>query len=98
MDRGRGAVARAVVAGLFDAVGVVSGSFDDPRVDPLPALGVEVLFAGYVSHDRGEDAFLVLRGRSARPGTGAGCCGRSPAPRGCARGGPRRVPSGALKP
>jgi hypothetical protein len=32
-------------------------------VGPVPAPGVEALFAGYVSHDRGEDTFLVLRGR-----------------------------------
>ena len=65
LDRGRAAVAGAVVAGPFDAVGVVAGSFDDPRVGPVPALGVEVLRAGDVGHDRGEDAFLVLRGGKA---------------------------------
>jgi hypothetical protein len=31
LDRGRAAVAGAVVAGLFDKVGVVAASFDDPR-------------------------------------------------------------------
>jgi hypothetical protein len=78
LDRGRAAVAGAVVAGPLDAVGVVAGSFDDPRVGPVPALGVEVLFAGDVSHDCGEDALLVLRGErppGQRPGGGR--CGRS---------------------
>jgi hypothetical protein len=42
-DRGRGGVTGAVVAGAFDAVGVVARSLDDPRVGPVPALRVEVL-------------------------------------------------------
>jgi hypothetical protein len=58
-------MAGAVVAGPLDAVRVVAGSFDDPRVGPVPALGVEVLRAGDAGHDRGEDAFLVLRGKAA---------------------------------
>jgi hypothetical protein len=65
LDRGRAAVAGAVVAGPSDAVGVVAGSFDDPRAGPVPALRVEVLRAGDVGHDRDEDAFLVLRGKAA---------------------------------
>jgi len=28
---------------------------------PVPVPGVEVLFAGDAGHDRGEDAFVVLR-------------------------------------
>ena len=70
-------VAGAVVAGPFDPVGVVAGSLDDPGVGPVAALGVEVLLAGDVGHDRGEDAFLVLRGErppGRRPGGGR--CGR----------------------
>ena len=77
-DRGWAAVAGAVVTGPFDAVGVVAGSFDDPGVGPVPAPGVEVPGAGDVGHDRGEDAFPVLRGErppGQRPGGGR--CGRS---------------------
>jgi hypothetical protein len=51
----------------------VAGSFDDPRVGPVPAPGVEVLCAGDVGHDRGKDAFLLLRGGrppGRRPGGG----------------------------
>ena len=76
-DRGGAGVAGAVVAGPFDAVGVVGGSFDDPGVGPVAAPGVEVLFPGDVSHDRGEGAFAVLRGErppGQRPGGGR--CGR----------------------
>src|SRR5580658_5024911 len=61
-------MAGAVVAGPLDAVRVVAGSFDDPRVGPVPALEVEVLLAGDAGHDRGEDAFLVLRGKGRRVG------------------------------
>ena len=78
LDRGWAAVADAVVTGSFDAVGVVAGSFDDPWVGPVPALGVEVLFAGDVGHNLGEDVFPVLRGErppGQRPGGGR--CGRS---------------------
>ena len=76
-DRGGSAVAGAVVAGSFDPVGVVAGSLDDPRVGPVPAPGIEVLLAGDVGHDPGEDAFLLLRGErppGRRPGGGR--CGR----------------------
>lgn len=62
-----------MVAGSFDPVGVVAGALDDPGVGPVPALRVEVLFAGDVGHDRGEDAFAVLRGErppGQRPGGG----------------------------
>jgi hypothetical protein len=51
----------------------VAGALDDPGVGPVPALRVEVLFAGDVGHDRGEDAFAVLRGErppGQRPGGG----------------------------
>jgi hypothetical protein len=68
LDRGRAAVASPVVAGPLDAAGVVAGSFDDPGVGPVPPLGVEVLVVGYVSHDRDQDAFLVLRGEGRRAG------------------------------
>ena len=78
LDRGWAAVAGAVVRGPFDAIGVVAGSFDDPRVGAVAALGVEVLFPGDVGHDGGKDAFPVLRGErppGQRPGGGR--CGRS---------------------
>jgi len=42
-DRGWSGVAGAVVAGPFDAVGVVAGSLDRPRLGPVPPLRVEVL-------------------------------------------------------
>ena len=73
LDRGWAAVAGAVVPGPFDAIRVVAGSFDDPRVGAVPALGVEVLFPGDFGHDRGKDAFPVLRGGrppGQRPGGG----------------------------
>jgi hypothetical protein len=78
LDRGGAGVAGAVVAGSFDAVGVVAGSFGDPGVGAVGAPGVEVLVPGDVGHDRGEDAFLLLRGErppGRRPGGGR--CGRS---------------------
>ena len=74
-DRGRAGVAGAMVAGAFDAVGVVAGPLADPGVGPVPPPGVEVLVAGDVGHDRCEDAFLLLRGErppGRRPG-GARC-------------------------
>ena len=77
-DRGGSAVAGAVVSGSFDAVGVMAGSLDHPGVGPVPAPGIEVLLAGDVGHDPGEDAFLLLRGErppGRRPGGGR--CGRS---------------------
>ncbi len=77
-DRGRAGVAGAVVARPFHPVGVMAGPFDDPRVGAVAAPGVEVLFPGDVGHDRGEDAFLLLRGErppGRRPGGGR--CGRS---------------------
>lgn len=58
----------ALVAGLLDAVGVVAGSLDHSRVGPVAALGVEVLLAGDVGHDSGEDALLVFRGKCRRVG------------------------------
>jgi hypothetical protein len=33
------------------------------EIAPVPAPGLEVLLADDVSHDRGEDAFLVLKSR-----------------------------------
>lgn len=65
-DRGGSGVTGAVVAGPLDAVGVVAGSLDDPGVGPVPAFGVEVLFASDVGHDLGEGAFLLLRGKGRR--------------------------------
>src|ERR1700678_1127943 len=53
----------AVVAGPFDAAGVVAASFDDPRGRSGPGVRGRGAFAGDVIHDRGEDTFLVLRGR-----------------------------------
>jgi len=76
-DRGGSGVADAVVTGSFDAVGVMAGSLDHPGVSPVPAPGIEVLVAGDVGHDPGEDAFPVLRGErppGRRPGGGR--CGR----------------------
>ena len=67
-----------MVAGAFDPVGVVAGSFDDPGVGAVAAPRVEVLFPGDVGHDRRKDAFPVLRGErppGQRPGGGR--CGRS---------------------
>ena len=62
---GRGlGVAGSLVAGSFDAVGVVAGSFDDPRVGPVAALRVEVLLAGDVGFDCREDVFALVRGES----------------------------------
>ena len=60
-DRGWAGVTGAVVAGSFDPVGVVAASLDHPGVGPVPPPGVEVLLAGDVGNDPGEDAFPVLR-------------------------------------
>ena len=57
-------VAGAVVAGAFDPVGVVPGSFDDPGVGPVAPLRVEVLLAGDVGPDRREEVLVLLRGES----------------------------------
>jgi hypothetical protein len=51
-DRGGARVAGAVVAGALDAVGVVAGSLDHPRVGPVAALGVEVLFPDDAANTR----------------------------------------------
>ena len=64
-DRGWSGVAGAVIAGPFHPVGVVAGPLDNTGVGPVPALRVEVLFPGDAGHDRGEDAFLLLRGGKA---------------------------------
>jgi hypothetical protein len=72
-DRGRPGMARAVVTGPFDPVGVVAGALDDPRVGPVPPFRVEVLRAGDVGHDLGQDTLLALRGErppGQRPGGG----------------------------
>ena len=45
----------------------MAGSFDGPRVSPVPALRVEVLPAGDVGHDRGTEVFWLLRGKAAGP-------------------------------
>ena len=42
LDRGWAGVAGAVVAGPFDAIGVVACSLDDPGVGAVAAPGVEV--------------------------------------------------------
>src|ERR1022692_198153 len=51
LGRGRAGVAGAVVAGPFDAVGVVAGSLDDAGVGSVPAFRVEVLFLVMLAHD-----------------------------------------------
>src|SRR5258708_39598728 len=73
LDRGWPSVADAVVAGPFHPVGVAAGSFDNPRVGPVAAPGVEVALAGDIGHDRRQDALLLLRGErppGRRPGVG----------------------------
>ena len=62
----RSGVAGSLVAGPFDAVGVVAGPLDGPGVGPVPALRVEVLLAGDVGLDRGAEVFFLFRGE--RPG------------------------------
>jgi hypothetical protein len=47
LDRGRAVVPDAVVAGSLDAVGVVAGALDDPRVGPVATLPL-----GLTSTDR----------------------------------------------
>ena len=55
-------MADAVVAGPFDAVGVVAGSLDDPGIGPVAALRVEVLLAADVGPDCREDVLPLVRG------------------------------------
>jgi hypothetical protein len=69
-------VADALVAGPFDAVGVVAGSFDDARVGPVAAFGVEVALAGDVGPESSEDMFVLVRGESPRGRWPGGRCGR----------------------
>jgi len=61
-------VADAVVTGPFDPAGVAAGPLDHPGIGPVPPPGVEVLSASDAGRDRGEDAFLLLRGK--RPPAG----------------------------
>jgi hypothetical protein len=64
-------VALSVVAGFLDVVGVVAGALDDAGVGPLPAL-IQVLAAGDVVGDLGQDALALVRGEKPgrRPGGG----------------------------
>jgi len=64
-------VALSAVAGFLDVVGVVAGALDDAGVGPLPAL-IEVLAAGDVFGDLGQDAPALVRGGKPgrRPGGG----------------------------
>jgi hypothetical protein len=70
-DCGRGVVAGAVVAGSFDAVGVVPGALDDAGAGALPVL-VQVLPAGDVSYDLIQGGAGPVRGGKPgrRPGGG----------------------------
>jgi len=70
-DRGRGAVALAVVAGSLEVVGVVAGALDDAGIGALAAL-VQVLRAGDVGGDLVQDALALVRGEKPgrRPGGG----------------------------
>ena len=56
-------MAGAVVAGFLDAVGVVPGALDDAGVAAVAPL-VQVLSAGDVGYDPGEDALALVRGKS----------------------------------
>ena len=64
-------VAGAVIAGFFDAVGVVAAAFDDAGVAALAAVN-QVLAAGDSGDQAGEGALAVLRGKrpGQRPGGG----------------------------
>jgi hypothetical protein len=57
-------MAGALVAGSFDAVGVVAGSFDDPRVGPVAAFRVEVAPACDVGPEGSEGVLMLVRGES----------------------------------
>jgi len=61
-------VADTGVGGCLDAVVVVLGAFDHPRVAAVAASGVEVASAGDVGHHFGQGAGLVLRGKGRRVG------------------------------
>ena len=54
----------AVVAGSLDAVGVVPGALDDPRVGPVAARRVEVAAARDAGHDPVQSALPLLRGKA----------------------------------
>jgi hypothetical protein len=62
IDGGRVGVSGAGVAGSFDAVAVVAGSFDHARVAAVAPLRVEL--AGDLGEDAGQDAVDVLRGEN----------------------------------
>ena len=55
-------MADSLVAGSFDAVGVVASSLDYAWVGPAAALRVEVPLRGDVGHDRGAEVFPLVRG------------------------------------
>src|SRR5260370_4945293 len=77
-DRGRARVAGAVVAGALDAVGVVAGSLDPPRVRPVPPpRGVVLLLLG--AGPEGGPAALLVRSGGRAPGRrpGGGRSGRA---------------------
>ena len=61
----------AALASFLDAVGVVPGALDDPRVAALAPL-VEVLRAGDRGYDAAEGALALVRGKKPgrRPGGG----------------------------
>jgi len=61
-------VADTGVGGCLDAVVVVLGAFDHPRVAAVAASGVEVASAGDVGHHFGQGSGLVLRGKGRRVG------------------------------
>ena len=66
-------MAGPVVTGSLDAVGVVAGALDDPRVGAMPPFRIEVLLAGEAGRDGAEDAFPLFRGErppGQRPGGG----------------------------
>jgi hypothetical protein len=56
-------MAGAGVGRTLDAVAVVPGALDDTGVTAMAAAGVEVLLAGDVGVDPGQDGVQVLRGK-----------------------------------
>ncbi len=69
-------MADAVVAGPFDAVGVVAGALDDTGIGPVAALGVEVLLAADAGPDGREDVLPLVRGERPPGLWRGGRCGR----------------------
>jgi hypothetical protein len=61
-DGGGAVVADTGVRLAFHPVGVVAGPFDDSRVGPVSAYGVEVSFGDDVRHDLGQEFSALLRG------------------------------------